>query len=61
MPLFYARWGWVLAFVTLGCAASDPGTRPGIIAHRGVALEAPGEYVAGGPEGDRAGLRHGRD
>src|SRR5688572_7468819 len=41
MPLFYARWGWVLAVVTLGCAASDPGNRPGIIAHRGVALEAP--------------------
>ena len=41
MPLFYARWGWALAFVTLGCAASDPGKRPGIIAHRGVALETP--------------------
>jgi len=41
MRLFYARWGCVLAFVTLGCAASDPGRRAGIIAHRGVALEAP--------------------
>src|SRR5262245_2748131 len=41
VPLFFARWVCFLALVPLGCAASDSGPRPGIIAHRGVALEAP--------------------
>ena len=41
MRLLYARWGCALAFVALGCATSNSDRRPGVIAHRGVSLEAP--------------------
>ena len=41
MRFFYTRLGCALGFVALCCATNDPDRRPGVIAHRGVVLEAP--------------------
>jgi glycerophosphoryl diester phosphodiesterase len=41
MRFFSAGLGCALAFVALCCATSDPDRLPGVIAHRGVVLEAP--------------------